>query len=143
VSDGRHVVLPAEATDGRHVLDVGTGTGALAIAAARAGAASVTAVDLSRRSAVATWLNSRLDGVPVSNAHCRIGTSGSRSWRRHAPVPAQQSKTDQQMSFRNRWSSSTSSRIASGSRSRCHRHSSRPAASDSPAAAAARAALIA
>jgi hypothetical protein len=58
-------------------------------------------------------------------------------------VPAQQSKTDQQMSFRNRWSSNTSSRIASGSRSRCHRHSSRPAASDSLVGAAARAALIA
>jgi hypothetical protein len=29
--------------------------------------------------------------------------------------PCQQSKTDQQMPFRSRWSSSTSSRIASGS----------------------------
>jgi len=51
---------------GRHVLDVGAGTGALAIAAAQAGAASVTAVDLSRRSAAATWLNSRLHRVPVT-----------------------------------------------------------------------------
>ncbi len=51
---------------GRHVLDVGTGTGALAIAAVRAGAASVTAVDLSRRSAAATWFNSRLHRVPVT-----------------------------------------------------------------------------
>jgi len=51
--------------------------------------------------------------------------------------------TDQQMSFRNRWSSTTSSRIASGSWSRCHRHSSRPALSASPSGAAARAALIA
>jgi D-arabinose 1-dehydrogenase-like Zn-dependent alcohol dehydrogenase len=56
---------------------------------------------------------------------------------------AQQSNTDQQMSFRNRWSSSTSSRIASGSWSRCHRHSSRPAPSHSPSGAPARAALIA
>ncbi|SEC93194.1 hypothetical protein SAMN04490239_6033 [Rhodococcus koreensis] len=56
---------------------------------------------------------------------------------------AQQSNTDQQMSFRNRWSSRTSSRIASGSWSRCQRHSRRPAASPSPAGAAARAALIA
>jgi release factor glutamine methyltransferase len=51
---------------GRHVLDVCAGTGALAIAAAQAGAASVTAVDLSRRSAAATWLNSRLHHVPVT-----------------------------------------------------------------------------
>jgi hypothetical protein len=59
------------------------------------------------------------------------------------PTRAQQSNADQQMSFRNRWSSSTSSRIASGSRSRSHWHSSRPAASPSPSGAAARAALIA
>src|SRR5207245_5247411 len=62
------------------------------------------------------------------------------SWE---PRAYQQSNTDQQMSFRNRWSSSTSSRIASGSWSRCHRHSSRPALSPSPSSAAARAALIA
>jgi release factor glutamine methyltransferase len=48
---------------GRRVLDIGTGTGALAVAAARGGAASVTAVDLSLRSVVATWLNSRLHRV--------------------------------------------------------------------------------
>ena len=50
---------------GRSVLDVGTGTGALAIEAARAGAESVTAVDLSARSALASWINSRMHGVPV------------------------------------------------------------------------------
>jgi len=60
-----------------------------------------------------------------------------------APTRAQQSNADQQMSFRNRWSSSTSSRIASASWSRCHWHSSCPAASPSPSGAAARAALIA
>jgi release factor glutamine methyltransferase len=52
--------------DGRHVLDIGTGSGALAVSAARAGAASVTAVDLSLRSVIATWFNSRLRGAPVS-----------------------------------------------------------------------------
>lgn len=51
---------------GRDVLDVGTGSGALALAAARAGARSVTAVDLSLRSVAATWLNSRLHGARVS-----------------------------------------------------------------------------
>ena len=50
---------------GRRVLDVGTGSGALALAAARAGASSVTAVDLSLRSVVATWINSRLRGLRV------------------------------------------------------------------------------
>jgi release factor glutamine methyltransferase len=51
---------------GRTVLDVGTGTGALALAAADAGAAEVTAVDLSRRSALAARLNARLHGAPVT-----------------------------------------------------------------------------
>jgi release factor glutamine methyltransferase len=51
---------------GRDVLDIGTGSGALAVAAARSGAASVTAVDLSLRSVVATWLNSLLHGAPVT-----------------------------------------------------------------------------
>jgi release factor glutamine methyltransferase len=50
----------------RSVLDVGTGTGALALAAARAGAAEVTAVDLSRRSALAARLNARLHRAPVT-----------------------------------------------------------------------------
>jgi release factor glutamine methyltransferase len=51
---------------GRDVLDVGTGSGALALAAARAGASSVTAVDLSLRSVATTWINSRLHGAPVA-----------------------------------------------------------------------------
>jgi release factor glutamine methyltransferase len=54
----------------RDVLDIGSGGGALALAAAREGARSVTAVDLSLRSVVATWLNSRLARLPV---HVRRG----------------------------------------------------------------------
>lgn len=48
---------------GRRVLDIGTGTGALTLAAARAGAASVTAVDLSLRSIATTWINCRIHRV--------------------------------------------------------------------------------
>jgi release factor glutamine methyltransferase len=51
---------------GRDVLDLGTGSGALAVAAARAGATTVTAVDLSLRSVAATWLNARLHGLAVT-----------------------------------------------------------------------------
>ncbi|WP_017612589.1 HemK2/MTQ2 family protein methyltransferase [Nocardiopsis salina] len=50
---------------GRSVLDVGSGTGALGIEAFRAGASSLTAIDLSLRSVLASWLNSRLHGVPA------------------------------------------------------------------------------
>ncbi|MEV0089035.1 HemK2/MTQ2 family protein methyltransferase [Saccharopolyspora sp. NPDC050642] len=55
---------------GRRVLDVGCGTGALAIEAARAGATSVTAIDLSLRSIAATWLNARTYRAAV---HVRRG----------------------------------------------------------------------
>ena len=81
------------------------------------------------------WLATPLC-VPTHGLMHLLGSAG-------APTRSQQSNTDQQMSFRNRWSSSTSSRIASGSWSRCHRHSSRPALSPAPSGAAARAALIA
>jgi release factor glutamine methyltransferase len=48
-----------------HVLDLCCGSGALAVAAMRAGAASATAVDLSRRAVLAAWVNGRLNGVRV------------------------------------------------------------------------------
>jgi release factor glutamine methyltransferase len=51
---------------GRSVLDVGTGSGALAIAAARAGAASVDAVDLSLRSAATARVNAWINGAAVA-----------------------------------------------------------------------------
>ncbi|MFK0247162.1 HemK2/MTQ2 family protein methyltransferase [Amycolatopsis azurea] len=50
---------------GARVLDLCTGTGALAVAAARLGAASVTAVDISRRALATVWTNSRLRRIPV------------------------------------------------------------------------------
>ena len=70
-------------------------------------------------------------GTSPSRRHRSTGTSwtssGSDSSR--SSTSSARLDTDQQMSFRSRWSSSTSSRIASGSWSRCHRHSSRPAIS--------------
>jgi release factor glutamine methyltransferase len=59
------VVRRSGAARDRDVLDIGTGSGALAVAAAQAGARSVTAVDLSLRAVVTTWVNSRLAGVRV------------------------------------------------------------------------------
>lgn len=50
---------------GRRVLDVATGGGALAVVSARAGAASVTAVDLSVRSVLTARVNAQLHGVRV------------------------------------------------------------------------------
>lgn len=47
------------------VLDLCTGSGALAIAAVRAGAASATAVDVSRRALLTVRANARLNGVRV------------------------------------------------------------------------------
>jgi release factor glutamine methyltransferase len=50
---------------GARVLDLGTGSGALAVAAARAGAAHVTAVDISRQALATTWVNARCRGLRV------------------------------------------------------------------------------
>ena len=55
----------------------------------------------------------------------------------------QQSNANQHSALRNCWSSSTSSRISSGSWARCQRHSTRPASAPSSSGAAARAALTA
>ena len=57
-------------TPGAHVLDLCTGSGVLAVSAARAGAARVDAVDVSRRAVVTARLNAALNGVTV---HARRG----------------------------------------------------------------------
>jgi release factor glutamine methyltransferase len=63
-------VLTAQAgLEGADVLELGTGSGAIAIAAARGGAASVTAVDVSRRALLCAWLNARLNGARVEARH--------------------------------------------------------------------------
>jgi release factor glutamine methyltransferase len=54
-----------EGLAGKRVADICTGTGALAISAAQAGAASVTAVDLTRRAVTCARVNSRLNGAVV------------------------------------------------------------------------------
>ncbi|HEY0638101.1 MAG TPA: HemK2/MTQ2 family protein methyltransferase [Pseudonocardiaceae bacterium] len=54
---------------GGRVLDIGTGTGALALTAALAGAASVTAVDISRRAVLTARLNAALRRLPVRVHH--------------------------------------------------------------------------
>ncbi|WP_240772221.1 HemK2/MTQ2 family protein methyltransferase [Nocardia sp. CS682] len=50
---------------GGRVVDICSGTGALAVHAGLAGAATVTAVDISRRASMSTWLNCRLRGIDV------------------------------------------------------------------------------
>src|SRR3954452_10283189 len=52
-------------TAGAKVLDVFTGSGALAISAALDGAASATAVDVSRRAVLTVKINAALNGVKV------------------------------------------------------------------------------
>jgi release factor glutamine methyltransferase len=57
--------LRAEVRPGSRALDLCTGSGALAVAAAQAGAAEITAIDVSRRSVLTVRLNARLNGVRV------------------------------------------------------------------------------
>lgn len=61
----RHVLDRPEVVAGRRVLDLGSGSGLVAIAAMKAGAASVVAVDVDPRAAVAVRLNAVLNGIEV------------------------------------------------------------------------------
>lgn len=58
-------IVQREVLPGTSVLDLCTGSGALAIAAALGGAADVTAIDVSRRSALAVRINAALNRVRV------------------------------------------------------------------------------
>jgi predicted nicotinamide N-methyase len=62
----RYVLDHPESVQGLHVLDFATGSGIVAIAAARAGAASVTAVDIDPWAASACRLNADVNGVDVT-----------------------------------------------------------------------------
>src|SRR5947209_2987455 len=67
-SDARLLVetmVSARSAEGADVLDVFTGSGVLALSAARAGARSVTAVDVSRRAVATDRLNAALNGLRV------------------------------------------------------------------------------
>ncbi|MEV4639424.1 50S ribosomal protein L11 methyltransferase [Actinoplanes sp. NPDC049548] len=61
----RYVLDHPETVAGRHVLDVACGSGVAAIAAARAGAASVRAVDLDPAAVEAAQRNAAANDVPV------------------------------------------------------------------------------
>ena len=61
----RYLQERPEIVRGRSVVDVGTGSGLCAIAAARAGAASVMAIDVDRHAVEAARLNARANGVRI------------------------------------------------------------------------------
>lgn len=62
----RHVLDHPETVRGKRVVDFATGSGLVAIAAARAGAASVIAVDVDPFCEAAVTLNAALNGVAVT-----------------------------------------------------------------------------
>ena len=63
---------------GKRVADVGTGSGILALAAARAGAASVTAIDINPAAALAAAENARKAGRSTAIRCGRTGASAAR-----------------------------------------------------------------
>lgn len=62
----RAVLAGSDRVQGGRVLDVCTGTGRVALGLAAAGAAEVTAVDISRRAVMTARVNAALNGVQVS-----------------------------------------------------------------------------
>ena len=64
--------IALEAPEGRSVCDLCCGSGVIGIAAARAGAAPVTVVDISRRAALTAQINARRNGVRVRALRGRL-----------------------------------------------------------------------
>lgn len=64
--------ISRERLDGASVLDLCCGSGVIGVSAARAGAAAVTGVDISRRAALTTHLNARRNGVRVRAVRGRL-----------------------------------------------------------------------
>ncbi|WP_439573441.1 class I SAM-dependent methyltransferase [Phreatobacter sp.] len=62
----RYILDHPDTVAGRHVLDVATGSGLVAIAAARAGAASVQAVDIDGFAEAAVGLNASANAVTIA-----------------------------------------------------------------------------
>lgn len=62
----RYLSANPEAVVGRRVVDLGSGSGLAAIAAAKAGAASVLAIDIDRHAVAAVALNAALNGVAAA-----------------------------------------------------------------------------
>lgn len=68
----RHVLDRPELAAGKRVLDLGAGSGLAAIAAAKAGAASVLAVDVDPFACAMTRLNAAANGVRVDVLHADL-----------------------------------------------------------------------
>lgn len=64
----------------KHVLDVGAGCGTAAIAAAKAGAASVTAIDVDPIAVQAIMLNAGLNDVRITAKKQRMAECTDQSW---------------------------------------------------------------
>lgn len=73
-------IAAAGIPSGGRVLDLCTGAGAQAMAAARSGAASVLAIDISRRAVATTRLNAVVAGLPI-----RVRRGGLHTAARYGP----------------------------------------------------------